>query len=304
MAKLPLRKTPKKIVPPLTPFNRKLKVDVGALAGVIDYVVGPCDADIVVAAGVEAQEYQFLSAKARRDLIKATIELVDGRADVAVGASHPSFREAIELAQFAELHGATHLQILAPQKPTGGVPTTAELVDYFDRISRETRLPIILYLNAGPGADLGIAQTVELARLDGIVGIKESSRDLSRITRLIGEIDHAGLAEYYTTMQVLLISMQLGASGVTLPPPAAHVAARLIEAYQAGRLAQAIELQNLFGPFPSGWMGFGLAAAMKAALTHLGVPSGDPYPPYAPVSGAALTSLQAYVDAHRAHFLS
>jgi len=203
------------LVPPLTPFTDDLHIDYAALQAGLDYVVTHVRPTTVISAGVEAQEYQYLSFDERKLLIEHTIKAVDGRIPVAVGISHPSFRIAIELAHFAEKAGATELQVLAPQKPTGGVPTTKELVQYFESIGRETSLPIILYLNAGPGADLSIDATIELAKLDFIQGIKESSRDLARVSRLIVEIDHAGYARYYTTMQMLLITLQLGGTGIS-----------------------------------------------------------------------------------------
>ncbi|MDX6806167.1 dihydrodipicolinate synthase family protein [Terrihabitans rhizophilus] len=284
------------IVPPLTPFRPDLEVDYAALQKGVDYVVRDCAADVVIAAGVEAQEYQFLTLDQRRELVRQTVAAVGGRTAVAVGISHPSFRIAIEFAQLAEQLGADSVQLLAPQKPTGGAPTTAELVRYFELIGRETSLPIILYLNAGPGADLTIPQTIELAKLDRVHFIKESSRDITRVSRLIHEIDLAGHARYFTTMQVLLTSLQLGGSGITLPPPAARIAREVIRAYEAGDLARAVELQGQFALFPARWMPSGLAAVMKAAANHLGIPAGEPYPPYAPVSGDALESLHRYLD--------
>jgi 4-hydroxy-tetrahydrodipicolinate synthase len=284
------------IVPPLTPFRPDLGVDYAALQKGVDYVVEDCAADVVIAAGVEAQEYQFLTLDERRELVRQTLAAVGGRTKVAVGISHPSFKVAIGFAQLAEKLGADSVQLLAPQKPTGGAPTTAELVRYFELIGRETSLPIILYLNAGPGADLTVPQTIELAKLDRVQFIKESSRDITRVSRLIHEIDLAGHARYFTTMQVLLTSLQLGGSGITLPPPAARIAREVIRAYEAGDLPRAIELQGQFALFPARWMPFGLAAVMKAAANHLGIPAGEPYPPYAPVSGDALESLHRYLD--------
>jgi len=284
------------IVPPLTPFSADLKVDHTALKVGVDRIVSHCRPTFVIAAGVEAQEYQYLAFDERLDLIRATLEAVDGRSPTAVGISHPSFKIAIELAHYAEKLGANALQLLAPQKPTGGAPTTDELIRYFELIGRETSLPIILYLNAGPGADVSIPATVELAKLDNIKFIKESSRDLSRVSRLITEIDHAGHARYFTTMQMLLITLQLGGSGVTLPPPAAEVARLIVDAYEAGDLAKATKLQLLFSTFPSRWMGSGLAAVMKASANLLGHPVGDPFPPYEPVHGKALEDLKAFLD--------
>ena len=98
--------TPGLIVAPLTPFTADLEVDEGALQRQIDYVVGDCGATMVVAAGVETQEYTYLSLKQRKDLIRRTIELVAGRAPVMVGVSHASFRTAVELAHDAERWGA------------------------------------------------------------------------------------------------------------------------------------------------------------------------------------------------------
>src|ERR1700704_7027555 len=94
------------IIAPLTPFTSDLKVDEAALRREIDYVVADCGATMVVAAGVETQEYTYLSLEQRKALIRHTIEFVDGRVPVMVGISHPSFRTAVELANLAQELGA------------------------------------------------------------------------------------------------------------------------------------------------------------------------------------------------------
>lgn len=283
------------IVPPLTPFDAGLKVDFAKLKTGIDVIIERTNPTLLIAAGVEAQEYQYLSYPERLDLIRATIDFA-GRRPVGVGITHPSFKVAIELAHFAEKHGASAVQLLAPQKPTGGHATTRELVRYFEAVGRETSLPIVLYLNAGPGADLSVKDTVELAKLDCVHFIKESSRDLSRVSRLIVEIQHAGLAQYFTTMQMLLITLQLGGAGVTLPFPAAEITRHIVDAFKRGDLKTAAKLQAALALFPGRWMPFGLAAVMKAASNHLGVPAGEPYPPYEPVQGPALEELRHFLD--------
>lgn len=284
------------LVPPLTPFTADLRVDYDALQIGVDYLVERVRPTTIIAAGVEAQEYQYLAFDERKAVIEHTLAAVNGRVPVAVGISHPSYRIAIELAQFAQRAGATELQLLAPQKPTGGAPTTGELVRYFEAIGGETSLPIILYLNPGPGAEVGIDATIELAKLDFIHGVKESSRDLSRVSRLIVDVDHAGHARYFTTMQMLLITLELGGAGITLPPPAAALARDVIDAYVGGDRDRAAALQLQFASFPAQWMPFGLAAVMKAASNYIGVPAGLPYPPYAPVSGEALESLHRFLS--------
>jgi 4-hydroxy-tetrahydrodipicolinate synthase len=293
--KLPQMDYPATIVPPLTPFNANGKVDYDMLKGIVDYTVEDCAASMVIAAGVEAQEYQFLTMDERRELIFRTIEFTAGRRPVVVGISHPSFNVALELADFATAKGAAALQLLAPQRPTGGPPSTAELVGYFEAVTQRISLPLMLYLNAGPGADVSLPATVELSKIDGIAYVKESSRDMTRVGRLIAEIELAGQARYFTTMQMLLPSLMLGGTGCTLPPPAAKVAMDIIGAFKAKNFEEAARLQGQFNVFPSRWMGNGLAAVMKAALNHLGVPAGEPYPPYKPLAGAELDALKAHL---------
>src|SRR5438876_12158494 len=272
------------IVAPLTPFTADLDVDEGALRREIDYIVRDCRATMVVAAGVETQEYTYLSFDERKALIRRTVECVDGRVPVMVGISHASFRTAIELAHFAENLGAAAVQLLAPLRPFAGPPSQSDLIAYFEAVARETRLPITLYLNPGPGADVSIADTIALAKLPSVQLVKESSRDLARVSRLIVEIDRAGHARYFTTMQMLLITLILGGSGAAMPPPACEIARHIIDAFVAKEYERAAELQLQFALFPAKWMHRGLAPVMKAAMNLIGVPAGDPYPPYAPLA--------------------
>jgi 4-hydroxy-tetrahydrodipicolinate synthase len=285
------------IVAPLTPFTAGLEVDEGALRREIDYVVRDCGATMVVAAGVETQEYTYLSLEQRKALIRHTIECVDNRVPVMVGISHPSFKTAIELAHFAKNLGAAAVQVLAPLRPFAGAPTRADLVAYFEAVGRESSLPITLYLNPGPGADVSIPDTIALAKLPSVELIKESSRDLARVSRLIVEIDRAGHARYFTTMQMLLATLELGGSGATMPPPACEIARHIIDAFVAKYHERAAALQLQFALFPSKWMHRGLAPVMKAAMKLIGMPVGDPYPPYASLSEDEIKAMAAVLRA-------
>jgi 4-hydroxy-tetrahydrodipicolinate synthase len=281
------------IVAPLTPFDNELNVDEARLRRQIDYVITDCRADMVVAAGVETQEYTYLSLDERKALIRQTIELVGGRVPVMVGVSHPALKTAIALAHEAEKLGAAAVQLLAPLRPFAGSPTRDDLVSYFETMARETSLPITLYLNPGPGAEVSIADTIALAKQPRVQFIKESSRDLARVSRLIAEIDRAGYARYFTTMQMLLITLLLGGSGATMPPPACEIARLIVDAFVAKDYQRAAEFQQQFALFPAKWMHRGLAPVMKAAMNQIGIQVGDPYPPYAPLTREEMNELAA-----------
>jgi 4-hydroxy-tetrahydrodipicolinate synthase len=284
------------IVAPLTPFTPELQVDERALEREIDYCVTDCGATMIVAAGVEAQEYTYLALEDRKRLVQRTIEHVAGRCPVMAGISHPSFRTAIELAHFAERLGAQSVQMLAPLRAHGGPPTDRDLLAYFEAVGRETSLPLTLYLNPGPGAEVSIPATIALAHLKQVRYIKESSRDLARVSRLIVEIDHAGHAKYFTTMQMLLATIELKGAGATMPPPAAFIARRIIDAYVAGDHARAADYQLQFALFPARWMHRGLTPTMKAAMRLIGRDMGDPYPPYAALDEAEVKALAKLLE--------
>lgn len=281
------------IIAPLTPFGADLKVDDAAFKRGIEYVID--DAAMIIAAGVEAQEYQLLDLDQRMDLMARTIELVDGRVPVAAGVSHANFKTVGKLAAFAQERGAKVLQVLAPLRPFGGPATPDDLMRYYEAVSAETDLPILLYLNPGSGADPSIEATIALSKLEKVKYIKESSRDITRIGRLISEIELAGHARYFTTQQVLLPTLMLGGSGITLPPPASRLAKMVIDAFVAGNFEEAARLQRQFTIWPSRWMNYGLMPTMKASLDILGVPMGGPFPPYRAIEGADYDALAAYL---------
>lgn len=104
-------------------------------------------------------------------------------------------------------------------------------------------------------------------------------------------------------MQMLLITLQLGGSGATMPPPGSEIARHIIDAYLAKDHDRAAELQLQFALFPSKWMHRGLAPVMKAAMNLIGLSVGEPYPPYAPLSRDEMIAMAAVLKntvlAHR-----
>ncbi|SRR5579884_629868 len=268
----------------LTPFNERGGVNFGALAREIDFLVE--DVDGISVGAVEAAEYTMLGAGDRLELLRRGAEMVGGRKPLILGISSPSPTEALRLADAAAAAGADLAQVLMPLRPWGGQPTTGELVAYFSEIARRSPLPLVAYHNPGPGADPSIEAYVRLAEIDQIHYFKESSRDITKITRLIELIERSGKAHYFTTMQPLLMTLLMGGSGATMPPPGTRLAARVVRAFRAGDLQAAVEAQRVFSTFPGKWGGYGLPPVMKCAMRHLGIDLGAPAAPYEPVNAA------------------
>lgn len=268
----------------LTPFDADDCVDYAALEREIDYIVDGCNVDAISIAAVEAAEYTRLTWEERQELIRRAIAMVDHRLPTIAGCSHPNPALVGQMAETAAQAGADFIQVLIPNRPWGGTPEGGELVEFFTEVAARSPLPIVAYHNPGPGADPDYATFIKLSTNSRIHYFKESSRDTKKIARMIEEIDRAGHAGYFTTMQPLLMTLMMGGSGATMPPPGAAIGARVVQAFRAGDLVGAHRWQRLYAALPSKWPSYGLPPVMKAALQEIGVDIGDPARPYLPVT--------------------
>jgi 4-hydroxy-tetrahydrodipicolinate synthase len=285
---------PGNVVPPVTPFDAAGAVDYATLQREIDWVIATSRPAAICVAGVEAQEYQYLTDAARRELIRETVAAIGGRAPALVGISHASYRRSIELAAYAHELDASAVQVLLPNRPSGGAATTAEIVAYFTAIVRESPLPVVAYHNQGPGADLGVPALMEVLAIDGVVGLKESSRNQRFLANLLREAQARNVGRIFTTLEVLLGTLILGAAGGTMPAPGSALAALLVEAFAAGDLGTAVRVQQLLSEMPARWIGNGLVAVSKASLTAIGLDCGPTYPPFGAVSAKDAQEIAAF----------
>ncbi len=268
----------------LTPFDRENRVDYGALEREIDYIVDECQVDAISIGAVEAAEYTRLTWEERQDLIRQALAMVDHRLPTIAGCSHQNPRFVGEMAEVAADAGADLIQVLIPNRPWGGTPEPGELLDFFTDVAVRSPLPMVAYHNPGPGADPDYATFVKLSTNAQVRYFKESSRDTKKIARMVEEIDRAGNAGYFTTMQPLLMTLMMGGSGATMPPPGAKIGALVVKAFREGNLDEALRWQRLYATFPSKWPSYGLPPVMKAAMQEIGVDLGDPSRPYETVA--------------------
>lgn len=291
------------IVPPLTAFKESGKVDFAAMERQIDYVIEQARPAAVCILGVEAQEYQFLSGAERRELIKESTAMVGKRAPVIVGVSHASYRRSIELVRLAVEVGADAIQVLVPNRPSGGKPSTAEVVRYFELIARESPLPIVAYVNPGPGTEPSLAQLTEVMKLDSVVAVKESSRNQRYLGLLIKDVEEAGHGHVFATMEVMLPCLELGASGATMPPPGAALCAIMVEAFRRKEYETAIKVHRLASEFPARWVDHGgMVGVMKESLRAIGLDIGICYPPFGEIAQREIEAIRTAWTAIEAAF--
>ena len=277
----------------LTPFLPDGSVDGQALEQEIDFLTGHCDAISVL--GAEVSEYRLLSDDDRRSWLRFAIRAVERRVPVLAGASSARPAEVASLAEVAAAAGAGYVQVLMPRRPWGPQAGTAELVAYFEMVADRSPLPVVAYHNPARGSDPPAEAMIAVGEIDGVVGFKESSRDMSRIGRLVADIDVAGLARYFTTMQPLLATLLAGGSGAMMPAPATLIGAQVVRDFREGDLVGAAAAQALFAHFPGRWSSYGLAPVMKCALGHLGIGMGESPRPFASLGAEDAAAIGAYL---------
>ena len=115
-------------------------------------------------------------------LINKTVEIVDKKIPVIINIAEQSTKKAIEAVQKAEKYGANGFMVLPPMRYKADA---RETTTYLKKIANSTSLPIMIYNNP---VDYGIEVTLdmfaELAACKNIQAVKESTRDISNITRM------------------------------------------------------------------------------------------------------------------------
>jgi 1-pyrroline-4-hydroxy-2-carboxylate deaminase len=116
-------------------------------------------------------------------LIKATLEVVEREIPVVLTVAEQSTKGAIEVVKSANESGIAGLMILPPMRYKAD---DQETVAFFKEIAASTDLPIMIYNNP---IDYKILVTLdmfeELSEHQNIQAVKESSRDLSNVTKMI-----------------------------------------------------------------------------------------------------------------------
>ena len=127
-------------------------------------------------------EASTLSPEEKNTLVATTLKEVGDRAAVILNIAEQSTKAAIDAALNAEAQGANGLMLLPPMRYKA---TDRETVTYFKAVAEATSLPIMIYNNP---VDYKIEVTLdmfeELKAYENINAVKESTRDITNITRL------------------------------------------------------------------------------------------------------------------------
>jgi len=200
-----------------------------------------------VVLGGSLGEASTLKKEEKFHLLKETLEIADGKIPVIVNIAERTTTDAIQMAQDAQENGASGLMMLPPMQYKAD---DRETVAYFKDVANSTDLPILVYNNP---VDYGIEITLdmfeELIACDNIKAVKESTRDLTNITRIINRFgDRIKILCGVDTlaMEALLMGAHGWVGGLVNAFPQESVV--IYELIKKGRMDEAKELYRWFMP--------------------------------------------------------
>lgn len=229
----------------VTPFTPDGELDLDTLKKLVDWHVDQGSHGIVPVG--TTGESPTLTHDEHRLMIEEVVRAVDGRIPVIAGAGSNSTREGIGLIRHAAEVGADAALVVTPYY---NKPTQAGLIAHYTALAEASDLPIIIYnIPSRSVVDMTPETMGELARLPTIIGVKDATGRLERVSqqRITCGPDFVQLSGEDATALGFNAHGGVGCISVT-----ANVAPKLCAALQdatlAGDYARALEYQDRLMP--------------------------------------------------------
>lgn len=161
----------------VTPF-RDGEVDEDAFRRLVERQI---DAGVhgVVPVGTTG-ESATLTADEHKRVVELCVSIVAGRTRVMAGAGASATGKAVELARHAKTVGADGVLIVTPYYNR---PSQEGMFRHFEAIAAAVQIPIVLYnVPSRTGVDLANETVARLAGHPNIVGVKDATGDLARLS--------------------------------------------------------------------------------------------------------------------------
>ena len=229
-------------------------------------------------------EASTLEDSEKRTLTTETVKIVAGKIPVMMNIAEQTTKGAIDAANKAEDDGASGLMMLPPMRYNAG---NREVVEYFKAVANNSSLPIMVYNNP---VDYKTEVTLDmfdvLLKCETIQAVKESTRDISNVTRIKNRFGNR--LKIMTGVDTLALeSLLMGAdgwvAGLVCAFPAETVA--IYELQKVGKIKEALEIYRWFLPLLELDINSKLVQNIKLAEVATGIGTENVRAPRLPLVG-------------------
>jgi 4-hydroxy-tetrahydrodipicolinate synthase len=254
----------------LTPFDANEELDLNMYEKNLQAQVDAGVSGIII--GGSLGEASSITLEEKEALVKCSVKFLNGKLPVIMNIAEGSTKEAVRQAKLAKEWGASGLMLLPPMRYKAD---DREVVTFFKTVATSTDLAVMIYNNP---VDYKIEVTLdmfaELAEVPNINALKESTRDVTNVTRLKNRFnDRFAILCGVDTLTVE--ELALGADGLVAGlvdafPKETVVMYNLVK---AGKLDEAIKIYRWFMPLLELDIHPKLVQYIKLAATQTGIGS-------------------------------
>ena len=270
----------------VTPFTAEYQINESALRDEVDWCIDNGANGVVATPSIG--EFLHLSEAERVRAFEITIDQVRKHKNIEAVAmtSGATTLEALNFAKIAAGMGYDSQQLIPPYYWRCG---EEEVYLHYKMSAEAEHLPVVVYHNPALSKFHMTPKFFgRLADIPGVVAVKEVLTDLQHLEALYDEV--AGKVGVLQTFRALLTGLQLGAAGGFINVFAVPASAKLREAFLAGDLERAVEIQRRLNRcFPRGGEGAlgHLGTTKVTASVATGIDMGPARPPYMAPADAA-----------------
>lgn len=254
----------------LTPFDANEELDLNMFETNLKAQVDAGVSGVII--GGSLGEASTITLDEKEAMVRCSVKYLDGKLPVIMNIAEGSTKEAVRQAKLAKEWGASGLMLLPPMRYKAD---DLETVTFFKTVAKSTDLSVMIYNNP---VDYKIEVTLdmfsELAEVPNINALKESTRDVTNVTRLKNRFnDRFAILCGVDTLTVE--ELALGADGLV---------AGLVDAFpketvfmynlvKSGNLEEAIKIYRWFMPLLELDIHPKLVQYIKLAATQTGIGS-------------------------------
>ncbi|MEY8000531.1 4-hydroxy-tetrahydrodipicolinate synthase [Clostridium sp. Mt-5] len=281
----------------VTPMTKDQKINIEVSKKLVNHLIDSGVNGIFIL-GTNG-EFHLLSREEKLKFAEIVIKEVNGRVPVFVGTGGNGTKEVIELSKEMEKIGADALSIITPYFIT---PSQSEVIQHYKSIAESVSLPILLYNIPGKtGMTLEPETVAELAKVDNIIGIKDSSGKFENIQKYIEITKNEKFSVLAGTDSLILKTLMAGGTGAIaatsnmLP----DVVVSIYQNWLKRNIEEAEKAQKKIQPLRDTFKYGTLPSVLKKAVELYSIPVGPPRLPATEPTGEALEKIKEMVKFYK-----
>lgn len=240
-------------------------------------------------------EASVLTTAEKEQLIKYAVEKCAGKVPVVLNIAEGSTKEALHQAEYAKAWGAKGLMVLPPMRYKSD---HRETVQWFKTIADATELPIMIYNNpVDYKNEVTIDMFAELIACKNIEAVKESTRDVTNVTRMKNRFGNrikilCGVDTL--AMEELCLGADGWVAGLVCAFPKETVT--IYNLVKAGKIEEAAKIYRWFMPLLELDIHPKLVQYIKLAETQVGIGSENVRAPRLKLEGKERADILKIID--------